>query len=218
MPYASGIPTPSDTPTRHPHRRARRANGATGSTTPAGTIGSGKNATARPSTGSPRCSSTGTATGSGARPAPCLTRARPLRPRIGRRPSAAAPSRPTSPPAERLPVPKPLSRLRPLPHRRLLPARSDRLPRGPAPHPRAARRTAGGEDWARAAASPAPTGNRQDPRAHQPHQGRHRRHWHPMSEGTRIDEAVAVIRRHRAVSLGMPRLRHAASRQEGTGT
>ncbi|HEY6791153.1 MAG TPA: tyrosine-type recombinase/integrase [Trebonia sp.] len=37
-------------------------------------------------------------------------------------------------------------------------------------------------------------------------------------ERARIDDAVAVVRRHRAVSLGMPRLRQPASRQEGTRT
>ena len=32
----------------------------------------------------------------------------------------------------------------------------------------------------------------------------------PAGERARIDEAVAVVRRHRAVSLGMPRLRQQA--------
>ena len=34
----------------------------------------------------------------------------------------------------------------------------------------------------------------------------------------RIDEAIAVVRKHRAVSLGMPRLRQPGPREEGTGT
>jgi hypothetical protein len=38
------------------------------------------------------------------------------------------------------------------------------------------------------------------------------------AEQAGIDEAVAVVRRHRAVSLGMPRFRQPSPRQEGTGT
>jgi len=36
-------------------------------------------------------------------------------------------------------------------------------------------------------------------------------------ERTRIDDAVTIVRRHRAVSLGMPRLRRESPAQEGTG-
>ena len=68
----------------------------------------------------------------------------------------------------------------------------------------------GADDWARAAAAPSEqeiTKIRQlinrikdDITGLTPH------------ERTRIDEAVAVVRKHRAVSLGMPRLRQAAPR------
>ena len=57
--------------------------------------------------------------------------------------------------------------------------------------------------WACAAAPAA----RRSPSSgsHQPHQRRHRR---PQPrDRARIDEAVAVVRKHRAVSIGMPRLR-----------
>ena len=66
----------------------------------AATTGSAKPAAARPSTGSPRCSSTGTATGSGGRPKRCWTPNTPAAPsaKWSSR-SASAPNRPTSKPA-----------------------------------------------------------------------------------------------------------------------
>ncbi len=144
-------------------------------------------------------------------------RARPLRRRLGRRPlrhlHRAVQRRRRR---HRLPAPVPLRRLRPLPHRRLLPARPLRLPRRPAPHPRAPRRRQRRRLGARGG-GPLRGGDPQDTRAHQPHQGRHRRPG-TRRPGPHIDEAVAVVRRHRAVSLGMPRLRHAAPPQEGTRT
>ncbi|MEU0249747.1 tyrosine-type recombinase/integrase [Streptomyces sp. NPDC006235] len=93
----------------------------------------------RPSSGSRPCSSTGAAAGSDARPNSSWTAST----RGGRSarspfPTVCAPSRPTSPPAARprLPRPFPLRGLRPLPHRRLLPARPGVLPRRPAAQPR----------------------------------------------------------------------------------
>ena len=74
-------------------------------------------------------------------PRPAGIRARPLRSRGSRRAlrhlhrAVQCAGR-----RRRLPRPVPLRRLRSLPHRRLLPARPDRLPRRPAPHPGTARR------------------------------------------------------------------------------
>jgi len=75
---------------------------------------------------------------------------------------------------------------------------------------------AGGEDWARAAAAPP----EQEIRKIRELISRIKGDIAALApdERARIDEAVAVARRHRAVSLGMPRLRHDAPRQEGTGT
>ena len=78
------------------------------------------------------------------------------------------------------------------------------------------RAAAGGEDWARAAAAPP----EQEIRKIRELISRIKGDIAALApdERARIDEAVAVARRHRAVSLGMPRLRHDAPRQEGTGT
>jgi integrase len=75
---------------------------------------------------------------------------------------------------------------------------------------------AGGEDWARAAAAPP----EQEIRKIRELIGRIKGDIAVLDprERARIDDAVAVVRRHRAVSLGMPRLRHDGRRQEGTGT
>ena len=75
---------------------------------------------------------------------------------------------------------------------------------------------AGGEGWARAAAAPP----EQEIRKIRELISRIKGDIAALApdERARIDEAVAVARRHRAVSLGMPRLRHDAPRQEGTGT
>jgi integrase len=75
---------------------------------------------------------------------------------------------------------------------------------------------AGGEDWARAAAAPP----EQEIRKIRELIGRIKGDIAALEPGerARIDQAVAVVRGHRAVSLGMPRLRQAAPRQEGTGT
>ena len=75
---------------------------------------------------------------------------------------------------------------------------------------------AGGGDWARAAAAPP----EQEIRKIRELISRIKGDIAALApdERARIDEAVAVARRHRAVSLGMPRLRHDAPRQEGTGT
>jgi integrase len=63
--------------------------------------GSARTAAAARSTRSPRCSSTGTATGSGAAPAQCWTTSTPVtRSDPSPSPTEPAPSRPTSPPAE----------------------------------------------------------------------------------------------------------------------
>ena len=75
----------------------------------------------------------------------------------------------------RLPGPVPLRRLRPLPHRRVLPARPDRLPRRPAPHPGT---TGRGHRRRRRLGPrrrhPHPAGDHPDPAAHHPHQRRPR--------------------------------------------
>jgi hypothetical protein len=74
----------------------------------------------------------------------------------------------------------------------------------------------GGEDWARAAAAPP----EQEIRKIRELIGRIKGDIAALDPGerARIDDAVAVVRRHRTVSLGMPRLRHDGPRQEGTGT
>ena len=111
-----------------------------------------------------------------ARPRAAGRRARPLRGRLRRRPlrhlHRAVQRRRRR---ERLPGPVPLRRLRPLPHRRVLPARPDRLPRRPAPHPRTARRRHRHRRLGTRPGGPRRPGDHRDPAAHQPHQRRHRR-------------------------------------------
>ena len=111
-----------------------------------------------------------------------------------------------------LPRPVPLRRLRPLPHRRLIPARPDRLPRRPAAHPRTARRRPRRDRrLGPRRRHPHHRGDHPDPAADQPHQ--RRLAGLDPAERARIDNAVAVLRRHRAahpVPLGMPTIRAAA--------
>ena len=108
------------------------------STPPSTTTASAKPAAATPSTGSPPCSSTGTATGSGETSRHLLDSEHARR-AIGEVAVPYGSLRRTVQRRSRrhaCPYPVPLRRLRPLPHRRLLPARPARLPRRPAAQPR----------------------------------------------------------------------------------
>ena len=99
-------------------------------TPPSTTTASETSAAARPSTGSPPAVRPARQPDLAPRPGTAGLRARPPRDRRGRRPVRGL-RRTVQRPSRRqgLPVPVPLRRLRPLPHRRLLPARPARLPR-----------------------------------------------------------------------------------------
>ena len=131
-PTPTGTPTPSGTPMRASRSTCSPSCSTTAaSTSPAATTGSAKTAAALPSTRSPPCSSTGTATAIW-RDARALLDDEHARYAVG---SVAVPYGTCTEPSnvaaggDRLPAPVPLRRLRPLPHRRLLPPRPDRLPR-----------------------------------------------------------------------------------------
>jgi hypothetical protein len=103
----------------------------------------------------------------------------------------------------RLPHPVPLRRLRSLPHRRLLPPRPHRLPGRPAAHPeRLAAAIDGVDGWARANATPAQEEITRIRRLISRINGDIAQL--PDAERAQVDEAVTVIRKHRAVSLSMP--------------
>ena len=193
---------------RRPDRRAGNvAQPTSASTPPSTTTASGTPAAARLSTGSPRCSSTGTATGSGAGPStPDFEHARRA---IG---EVAVPFGVCAEPSNvqaggSLPVPVPLRRLRPLPtdvsYLPDLQAYLDDLLR----NRERLLATADLDDWARTEAIPSDE-------EISPIRRLIARFGVGLDELTpeerqRMEKAVTVVRRHRTVTLGMPRLRQA---------
>ena len=179
------------------------------STPPAATTESAKPAAAKPSTGSPRCSSTGTATASGGKPRRCWTPNTPAAP-SARSPSrsASAPNRPTSRPAAA-----------PAPSGSAAPAATTSAPTSPTcptctPTSTTCSATAN-------ACSPPPistTGHGPRRCPSEEEISRIRRLIDRIStglddltptSGSQIEQAVTAVRRHRTVMLGMPRIRQA---------
>ena len=122
-------------------------------------------------------------------------------------PFGSAPNRPTSKPAAKPARSGFAAPARPLPHRRLLPARSAGLPRRPAAQPGTVLATTETDQWARAEAIPSDEEIRRIRRLIT----RIRTGLDELTPEQRehIEQAITVVRRHRSVMLGMPRVRQA---------
>ena len=211
-------PTPTGTPSlrrrRGPHRCAPANDGSHHlPTSPNATTGLARAAAARRSTRSPRCSSTGTATGSGGMVRCCWTPSTPGSDRLGRCPVRHVQRPPTSPAGGgACPLRFRCAWAATTSHRRLPPARPDRLPRRSATAAgTAAAAVDGADEWTRAEP---PLPRRRSPAYGTSSAGSTANRPAHRSRTRQIREAAAVRDTAAASSLCPPSARHCPPTRE----